>query len=194
MKFTLAEVFGGAYDGHECCSCCAGYCSLGETFKADEPAPETMYRITSTTGIEYISDRYVAIRADLVDVGEYADRIIDGPEGHDIASIPDAEPEDSTAVFRAAFVHHMKNCGIRIREGVPAGPQHLYASGEHVGWLMPANGSRPGPWITLDQVSAIKKYVVESKINGWAVLVGSGDDWDIAASILNEAKRIQDAS
>lgn len=191
-KFTLAQVFGGEYDGHDCCSCCNGYCCLESIEDIDNiPAPEMLYRITGTSGVDYISDRYVAIRADLVDVGEYGDRVMKAPKPADIGTIPDEEPAESAQLLRAAFVHHMKNCGIRIREGGGEGhPQHLYsANGVHVGWLMPVK-TRRGPAITLDQVDRIKTYVAEQEINGWAIPVGSGDEWDVAAFIFNEAARI----
>ena len=189
-KLTLAQVFGGLYDGHECCECCNGYCSLESVENIDDvPAPMQIFKGFHSNGIAYLSDRYTAIREDLIDVGDYSDRVVDLKKPFEFP-IPGFEPGPSTRRLRASFVHHMANCGIRIRQGGEGTAQHLYSTdGVHVGWMMPSK-AKVGPVMTLDQVDTIRNYVAESEINGWAIPVGSGDEWDVAACILNEAARL----
>ena len=146
--WTAVQVFGDANAHHgSCCDCCIGYCPSADLPK---PAPPHLYRVG-----RYLSDKYVAILADLID-----------PEGigEPLAfptplewTIPDAEPATATALFVPSRAARLVALGLDIRgDGKPA---HLYLNGAHVGYLMPAERGR-----TLGEIPDLQRVVAE----GWA--------------------------
>ena len=146
--WTAVQVFGDANAHHgSCCDCCIGYCPSSDLPK---PAPPALYRVG-----RYLSDRYVAVLADLID-----------PEGigEPLAfptplewTIPDAEPATATALFVPSRAARLVALGLDIRgDGKPA---HLYLNGAHVGYLMPAERGR-----TLGEIPDLQRVVAE----GWA--------------------------
>jgi hypothetical protein len=178
------SIFGDINDGHQCCECCDGYCPMTES---DGGLP-LLYAFTMN-GTEYVSDRYIAVRADiLAERGEPIARQVDKAW-----PLPDVEPGPSTAILTPSKVQRLTACGIDIREGLGT-QQELYRNGVHVGWLAKCSPAEPaaarnplrGKAMTLDMVPAVMAYVAESA-NGWHVQA-VGNSWDIAASILNEAR------
>ena len=124
-----------------CCACCDDYCPQDDCTPSP-PRPPALVNVG-----EYVTDRYAAIRADLVDTaGAYylLSGKLDLPES---MVIPDTMPPPTTARFTAGIVAPLLDLGIDIRGdiGRHEAPQHAYLAGEHIGWVMPA---KTGPTLT----------------------------------------------
>lgn len=183
-----AQFFGDPGEHHACCDCCEGYC----------PAPDLgidrldLFRV-EVNGATYLTDRYKAIRADLIQVGE-ADRrfLYKDHKGKEEWPVPEVEPGPSRTWLRPADVERLLDCGIDIRQGGdgPRERQHLYVDGEHVGWLMPCTGENLAH-IKLAEVPRIRSYVAAAEHGDSRIVVeGAEHPWDSAAVILHEADRI----
>ena len=148
------DIFGNARDSHpECCPCCAAYCSGLDT-RAFNNAPA--YNLFSVTvdGVEYVTSRYLAVRADLIEAtsgGEplrMPSSVTDWP-------VPDAKPGPSTATLGAVDMHLLDRAGLDICDGgATSGKQHIYRGTEHVGWLMPTRGDNG---VTLADLPALRE-------------------------------------
>lgn len=184
-KLTLTEVFGRQTD-HQCCECCTGYCPLNEA-EPDTPT-DPVYRMIHPQGtIAYLSNKYIAIREDLIDTGTHTG-IMDINFKDWKFGRPLLEPGPSTRHLKPAFVRRMTQCGIDIRQGPEGKPQHLYRDGQYIGFMMPAvSDAGRGPVMTLDQVEEVRAYAAWCTTHGWPVEF-SGDEWDAAAGILNEIR------
>ena len=143
--WTIADLFNDPDEGHDCCSCCAGWCPRMEGDHGD------------TLGLyivgEFVTNKYVAIRAD---------RLTDVPDLTDITNVKnratlDAEPPalagESTRHFIPSKAAPLLRAGITIGEGGEGKPQPLYEGGEHVGWIMPARGT---DWSDL---ASVRRYM-----------------------------------
>lgn len=92
--------------------------------------------------VEYLSDRYVAVRRDLVD--ETSLRGVEDA-GKDVTGLfpaaPDEQPGPSRAQFRVDHLHSLVHllglsiCAARAGRPDEHVPHHLYRGGEHVGWI-----------------------------------------------------------
>lgn len=134
------QVFGNASDSHpECCPCCAAYCPGIET-QAFNDAPACNLLMFDVDGVEYVTNRHLAVRADLIEATG------DGWELGLTKSvtdwlIPDAKPGQSTATLGPVYMHLLDRAGFDIcAGGATSGKQHVYRGAEHVGWLMPTRG------------------------------------------------------
>lgn len=142
--WTALRVFGDE-DAHHgvCCPCCEGYCP-----REDERASQSVGMLY-TVG-EYLSDKFVAIHADLVTLED------DQPKMSPVVAkpatwiVPSEEPPTSAARFLPSRVARLLALGIDVRQGETA--QHLYLNGKHIGYLMPASRGR-----TLDEVAALRR-------------------------------------
>ena len=124
---------------HVCCSCCNGYCILGDSGREHE-LEEELYAIT-VAGVDYISDRRNAVLAELIDTecGEPIRFSLEDGKSSDLA-IPNAKPQPSAEILRAAVVERMDTLGIEICQGSGSRMvQHLYLGDRHIGWTMPVN-------------------------------------------------------
>lgn len=129
------QIFGNDRDAHQfCCDCCNGHCVRLFSDAHLEP----LYAFTRND-VRYVTDQYVAIRADL----------IDSAHGMDVTAyaaavswhIPDSRPGPSTATLGPVYMHLLDKAGFDICDGgATSGKQHVYRGAEHVGWLMPTRG------------------------------------------------------
>ena len=137
-KPTRDSVFGETYHDGPCCDCCGWYCPSDDV---DEPLQE-MFEITAN-GINYYTDRYLAIRADVFAKPiEGVSNVKPKPVEW---SIPGAKPEPSKAVLNAHYIGRFRDLGWDVchdsggcRDGDPSSRirQHVYRGDEHIGWLM----------------------------------------------------------
>lgn len=131
-KWTPVELFGD-YSTHHgwCCSCCEGYCPLEDY--SPTPGPEVLVKVGGT----YISDRYVAIKAEHVYLTGDA-TVMDAPMPLPW-TVPGEKPQTSTARFTTSRVMRLVDLGMTIHDGGGDDKsQHVYYQGEHVGFIMPA--------------------------------------------------------
>ena len=149
------QVFGNARDSHpECCPCCAAYCSGVET-RAFNNAPALDLFSFTVDGVEYVTNKYLAVRADLIE-----STTSDGWElGLRISVadwvIPDAKPGQSTATLGPVYMHLLNRAGFDICDGgATSRKQHVYRGAEHVGWLMPTRGDNG---VTLADLPALRE-------------------------------------
>lgn len=182
---------------HVCCSCCDGYCHLGELDQEDFESTMALWRVTSG-GVEFITDRYLIVRADLVDIEHKHTNLAEGDVQtlHDAAfhEPPAEKPGVSSALFQARYVDLLDKVGITIADGGdPHQAQPLYRGDEHVGWLMPvradkkhlSSGIRVGDLLS---VRAILDAFAADGYPGWAA-TGSIND---AAYVLNLSRWVPD--
>ena len=125
---TRDTVFGETYHDGQCCYCCAGYCPAGDV---DEPQQE-MFELT-VNGIEYYTDRYLAIRTDvfakpIAGLSSLRPKPVEWP-------IPDTKPEPSKAALNANYIGRFRTLGWDVRQGYDENRQHVYRGDEHIGWL-----------------------------------------------------------
>ena len=173
----------GDWRKHACCDCCNGYCTA-----QDSTVELGLYRLTFN-GVAYLTDKHLAIREDLIgEAGTVTDRPI--PE---VWTLPEEQPQPSTQLLRALFVHRLHDYGITVHEGESGQRQHLYLNVGHVGWLMPirwevGDGPIEGPSMFLADLPTISETVPTSG-HRW-LIDGSDDPWDIAAGLLNASRMI----
>ena len=143
-QWTPVQVFGDDEAHHgACCSCCYGYCPMGD--HTSEPSADMLYVVG-----EYLTDRFVAVRADLLAVPDSQPKMSPDISMPKSWTIPDAEPEPSTLRFLPSRATRLTALGIDIRQGDTA--QHLYFKGDHIGYLMTASAGR-----TLDEIAALQR-------------------------------------
>lgn len=129
--FPDYAVFGNVQDEHRrCCQCCAGYCHTGT-----EPAVPGMLYAFTVRSVDYVTDRYVAVRADLVTV-RTAPTHVDVRK--DVYLVPASKPPTSTARLVPERMHTLTAAGFDIcgDDNAHNAIQDLYLGGEHVGWVM----------------------------------------------------------
>ena len=148
------QVFGNAGDSHpECCQCCAAYCPGIDT-QAFNDAPTSNLWTFDVDGVEYVTNRHLAVRADLIEDTS------DSWEPLRISSatgwpVPDAKPGPSTATLGPVYMHLLDKAGFDICDGgATSGKQHIYRGAEHVGWLMPTRGDNG---VTLADLPALRE-------------------------------------
>lgn len=148
------QVFGNAIDSHpECCPCCAAYCS-GTEVQALNDAPASSLRTFDVGGVEYVTDKYLAVRADLIEATS-GWKPLRTPISVIDWSVPDAKPGPSTATLGPVYMHLLDKAGFDICDGgATSGKQHIYRGAEHVGWVMPTRGDNG---VTLADLPALRE-------------------------------------
>lgn len=168
-RWSIVDVFGYEDEGHVCCSCCEGYCPHEDGRQAE--GPEMLVFVG-----EYVSDRYVAVLRELVDVDEIPEGTtrIDHPAVPKGWGVPDEEPSASTVKFAPSRVLRLLRLGLDVREGgTSKSPQHLYLDGKHVGYIMPApRGSTIPDAQDLDRTVRAMHHDVDAKL--LTILAGIG--------------------
>jgi hypothetical protein len=138
-----AVLFAESEETHVCCSCCEGYCPMTDS-SGDAEWP-WMHRI-EVAGVAYLTDRYVAVRAELCQPVPDSVEVRTIPTVQDPAAkgfdVPEAQPPATEArltapmwdrIYRAGLMAHgepMAGNGLRVL--------HLYRDDQHVGWVMTA--------------------------------------------------------
>jgi len=127
--WTTQALFGDAGHPGLCCDCCDGYCPESDNGSHQD-------HVFSVGA--YVSDRYVAIRADLIDVK-------DGDEWRTITydptagwTVPDDMPPESSRVFTPSIAGRLLALGIHIGHSDDRS-QPLYHDGQHIGWVAAAD-------------------------------------------------------
>ena len=146
--WTAVQVFGDVNAHHgSCCDCCIGYCPGSDN--PPRPTPPHLYRVGP-----YLSDKYVAVLADLIDPEGVGDpSVYPAPAAW---TIPDAVPPTATALFVPSRAARLLALGLNIRGGDKHA--HLYLDGEHVGYLMPAERGR-----TIAEIPDLLRVVDEAQ-------------------------------
>lgn len=138
--FPDHAVFGNVQDEHHrCCQCCDGYCHLSDT--GTEPAVPGMLYAFTVRGVNYVSDRYVAVRADLVAVK--LEPTLVGVEDDRYPAAPPSKPPPSVAPLTPVQMHHATAAGFDIcgADATHGSIQHVYLGDEHAGWIRAAADS-----------------------------------------------------
>lgn len=181
-QYAPFEIFGSLRARAKCGTCCEDYCAADE-MTGLETDPLVHLEVNGT---RYLSDRYVAVLAELVDLTKaapdafslFGDRI--ASDGTKAMTIPETEPGPSTQPLNAERVGNLTDAGIDIREGGKGNPQHLYLAGRHVGWLMPMSGpGDPG-----DNVMTVADIPEVRDLHG-----ETQGRWDEAARLLHVIRR-----
>ena len=143
-KIPAADIFGLDPDInlHVCCSCCDGYCPREDWPDDVYDKTVTLYRVSSG-GVDWISDRYVCVRADLIDLNDPRTGHTDFPvttAKDDWTRTADYTSAPLGAIFQARYLDLLDKAGVTIR-AVGEGDQHsmhgLYRDDDHIGWIMP---------------------------------------------------------
>jgi hypothetical protein len=173
-------LFAESEEAHVCCSCCEGYCPMTEGGLEGDPWP-FMHRI-EVAGVAYLTDRYVAVRADLCQPVPDSVEVRVIPAQKDAASkgfiVPEAQPPATESRITAHMWDRVDRAGLRIY-GEPADGLrvlHLYRENQHVGWVMTAN---EGSGITRHRLSEVRRVAQAAGITlrqaekaVWAVIEG----------------------
>ena len=179
------EVFGDTRAYHRCCGCCDGYCPL-EDSEHRHYLPDGPLMRVNVQGVAYLTDRRLAVRADLIRL-ECGDPLAPGiPDPG--WPIPDEQPPISTATLNPHYVHWLSGVGLTVHGDPPESPrerQHVYWGQQHAGWLMPTipveDSKWPGAgmrWADIDKVRALAADL--------PIRVG-GDPWSVAAALIHAA-------
>lgn len=143
-KPTRITVLGEAYHDGPCCDCCDEYC---RAIGVDEPQQE-MFKFT-INGVDYYTDRYLAIRADVF--AKPIDGVSNVKPKPVEWSIPETKPEPSKAVLNANYIGRFRDLGWDVCQSRTGHldasnslnrRQHVYRGDEHIGWLMEMSTSQ----------------------------------------------------
>ena len=144
-KIPAVEIFGPDPDlaHHVCCSCCDGYCSL-EDVPIDAFTSTAQLYVVTSGGIQWVTDKAVSIRADLIDLDDKRTgkiTTVDEPVADDWTLVADCTHSPDEAIFQARYLDLLDKAGVEIRSNGGGGPhaKHaLYRNAQHIGWIMPA--------------------------------------------------------
>ena len=148
------DIFGNARDSHpECCPCCTAYCSGVEAQVFNDAPAWGLFSFT-VDGVEYVTSRYLAVRADLIEATSGWEPIGMPISGTDWP-VPATKPGPSTATLGPVYMHLLDKAGFDICDGgATSRKQHVYRGAEHVGWLMPTRGDNG---VTLADLPALRE-------------------------------------
>lgn len=137
-----AALFAESEEAHVCCSCCEGYCPMTDS-PQDAEWP-WMHRI-EVAGVAYLTDRYVAVRADLCQPVPGTVEVRDIPTVQDPAAkgftVPEAQPPATEARLTAPMWDRIDRAALTVHGEPVDGKRvlNLYLGDQHVGWVMTAN-------------------------------------------------------
>ena len=179
------ELFGNVNEPHVCCSCCDGYCPQWEA--ASEPTAPQLYTFVASDGVKYLTDRYIAIRADMIDAP--SDEPIDASRSAGAFHVPASKPGPSRAAFTPRLLRQVLAAGLTVHHSDDTA-QPLYRGDEFVGWIARRKDAEDAG-MYLEAIERIEEYAAEV---GRAGLISGlmGDEWGRAATILNEARRLSE--
>ena len=148
------KVFGNARDSHpECCPCCTAYCSGVETGAFNDAPAWDLFSFT-VDGVEYVTNKHLAVRADLIEATSDSWEPLRMPSVTGWP-VPATKPEPSTATLSPVDMHLLDEAGLDICDGgATSGKQHIYRGAEHVGWLMPTRGDNG---VTIADLPALRE-------------------------------------
>lgn len=153
-----SALFAESEEAHVCCSCCEGYCPMTD----DSSGPEWpwMNRI-EVAGVAYLTDLYVAVRADLCQPVPDSVQVRDMAAQKDAASkgfvVPEAPALRLTgSLITARMWDRLDRAGLSVRGEPAQGTRvlHLYREDQHAGWVMTA---AEGAGITYDELGLVRK-------------------------------------
>jgi hypothetical protein len=174
-------LFLGADDRHTCCSCCAGYCPRDDMAPAETDEWPELFRV-EVAGVAYLTDRYVAVRADLC--GPVPEGVPVGPlkAQKDAVSkgyvVPEVQPPVTESRITALMWDRVDRATLTVHGESADGLRvlHLYLGDRHVGWVMTAN---EGSGITRHRLSEVRRVAQAAGITlrqaekaVWAVIEG----------------------
>jgi hypothetical protein len=130
--WTASELFAASHDDNCSCGDYDGPCDC------DNPIPDDLYLVNHEDGTEYLSNRYAAIRSDLI--SSYEDRVWPRPRRVP-CSWPKAQGEVTTRRFDPTWVLWAHRNHVQITN-TPGEPDlcGLWLEGQHIGWIMPITG------------------------------------------------------
>lgn len=150
-------------DRHTCCSCCAGYCPRDDMDPAEADDWVELFRV-EVAGVAYLTDRYVAVRADLCE--PVPEGVPVGPlkaqkdaEANGFV-VPKEMPEATRERITAWAWDRIDLAGLTVRGDRPGEVWrtiHLYLGDTHAGWAMPARDGAGIQFHELDKVRRIAK-------------------------------------
>jgi len=158
-------LFTGGDDTHACCSCCEGYCPRDEGDVSDEWLG--MYRL-DIDGVAYLTDRYVAVRADACQPVPAGVPVTPTPAQKDTKGkgfiVPETRPGVTSSQITAWMWDRIDRAGLSVRGDIVGGLRvlHLYLGEGHVGWVMTAT---EGAGITLGELAAVRRVAAAAGIS-----------------------------
>lgn len=192
-----AVIFGGEYDGHQCCTCCSGYCQLDEIDDL-EYLTEPLWFVGADR--QYLSDRYFAVRSDLLDLVSPGPKIVNAESApvalSDSMTVPAHRPGPSVAQFDPDRLMRATAAGFTLH-AADNGPEHLYTeTGEHAGWLMPLtvhDGSDAPRGMTVADIPRVQRWVAVWNGPGrWPLVDSEQGDWGNAWRLLLAAEQVRE--
>jgi len=145
-------LFADEPERHVCCSCCEGYCPMDDADTG--PDWSWMYRV-EVDGVAYLTDRYVAVRADLCQPMPESVQVQDLPaqDGAEKGFIvPGTEPPLTESRITSWTWHRIARAGLTVHGDSLV--LHLHIGGVHAGWVMPAT---EGAGITRHQLGEVRR-------------------------------------
>jgi hypothetical protein len=160
-------LFLGSDDRHTCCSCCAGYCPRDDMDPAETDDWVELF-LVEVAGVAYLTDRYVAVRADLcqpvpegVPVGPLKAQKDAKANGF---IVPKEMPDATRERITSWTWDRIDLAGLTVR-GDRVGDVralHLYHGETHAGWAMPA---KDGAGIQFHELEKVRRIAVAADID-----------------------------
>ena len=149
-------LFGVDPHPEDCCACCDEFCVGAEGKLLNGPRIEgPIYRIR-VRGVEYLTDKRVAVRADMVSPlpADKAPLVTIDVDVSTWPEVPAERPPASEALCRPKLMDRLDRAGL-TRHGDTAGAAGLYLGDTHVGWAASlatgrTNGGDPILWTSGD--------------------------------------------
>lgn len=152
FPLDLEVAFGAAAPHASCCECCEGYCPLDEGTAGW--VGDILYTAT-VDGRDYLTDRYVALRRDLLDDGLLTEQNLMAAPAGPWASVPDSVPPVSDAPQGPHVLNLCDLAGLtRHVHEQSSNVVHLYRGDEHVGWTTVA--TKP-PFLDVADLPAVRE-------------------------------------
>lgn len=160
--FDLTIAFGSAAPHQTCCDCCDGYCPLVDEGD-DRWMGGLLYVYTTPDGVEYLTDRFIMLRRDLLDDEILTEQnLLTVPSAVAWTTVPDAQPSLSDGPQGVHVLNACDRLGLTRHDHESPTFCHLYREGEHVGWTTIA--TKP-PFITEADLPVVREIARKCAID-----------------------------
>lgn len=156
--------------------------SVLEVFGAEDVA---LFRGVRKGGVAYLTDRYLAIRDDLVKHPPEA--VFNGTPSFDAFPIPKAIPGPAKIALWPWILRRLDSVGVTVHASDDWKAQHLYLGTEHVGWLAGMRGDtdpEQTPAMTVRDIEIVRAIAARTPTQ---TRRGNMDTWDDAMDAWDDA-------
>ena len=157
--------------------------SVLEVFGAEDVA---LFRGVRKGGVAYLTDRYLAIRDDLVKHPPEA--VFNGTPSFDAFPIPKAIPGPAKIALWPWILRRLDSIGVTVHASADWKAQHLYLGTEHVGWLAGMRDDtdpEQNPAMTVADIEIVRAIAARTPTQ---TRRGNMDTWDDAALTLAQVR------